>query len=112
MARTYRKHVNATGGSNTEYYRSENRKVRRRNRYCLRNLMAHHDIDTVSDLITTYKVIHDECSEPTEGRCIVSPHEKWYYMDPNEKWKGTDEPLPHYWNRMFGGHLKSKHYKH
>ena len=66
MARTYRKYVKyyCCGGSNTEYYRSENRKVHRRNRYCLRNLMAHYDIDTVSDLITTYKVIHDEWAEP------------------------------------------------
>ena len=101
MARTYRNYVKcgACGGSNTEYYRSEQRRARHRNNHCLRNLMANYDIDTVSDLIVTYKVIHDEKNEPTDGTCLIGR-------------ESTGESMPHYWNRMFGQQLKSKYYNH
>lgn len=114
MARTYRNYVKcgACGGSNTKYYRSENRRVRHRNNHFLRNLMANFDIETVSDLIVTYKVIHDEWAEPTDGTCLIGRDDKHYYMNPDEKIWRTGESMPHYWNRMFGKQLKSKYYKH
>ena len=112
MSRSYKKIVKLgnCGGSNTEYYRTMNRKCRAKNRHTLRSIMANYDIETVSDNIPNAEIpIRDSWNEPTDGTYIVSKEDKNFYInDPyfGRKSSGTSE---NFWNRKFGKYLKSKH---
>jgi len=115
MARTYRKVIKCgiCTGSNTEYYRDMNRTCRNKNRQELRNLMAHHDIQDVNDMINDGVVpIHDSWDEPTDGTFLVYKNDKKLYThDPDgsltkNRHYGTGE---NYWNHKFGKYLKKKH---
>lgn len=102
MSRTYRKVVKCgiCTGSNTEYYRDMNRKIRNKNNHSLRNLIANNDIDTVNNKIMSYVPIHDSWNEPTDGTYLISKTAKRDYSD------------IHYWNRKIGKYLKPKNRKH
>lgn len=115
MSRTYRKYVKCgiCTGSNTEYYRDMNRKCRTKNRHELRNLMAHHDIKDVNDMINGGAVpIHDLWNEPTDGTFLVSKRNKNQYKynfdgtETTNRHYGTGE---NYWNHKLGKYLKKKH---
>ena len=112
MSRTYKKYVKCgvCTGSNTEYYRDMNRKVRHKNNHSLRNLLANNDIETVSEKIMTERPIHDSWDEPTDGTFLISKTAKKDYTE-DPVWR-SDETGIHYWNRKFGKYLKSKHCKH
>ena len=88
MSRTYRKYVKCgvCTGSNTEYYRDMNRKVRRKNNHSLRSLtflISRKDFNT-------YKYELD-------GSITKNKH------------YGTGE---NYWKHKFGKYLKPKNRKH
>jgi len=102
MSRTYRKVIKQgiCYGSNTEFYRDMNRKIRNKNKQSLRNLIANNDIDTVNDLVMTDKPIHDSWNEPTDGTYLISKTAKKDYSD------------IHHWNRKIGKYLKPKNRKH
>lgn len=106
MSRTYRKFVKCGNccGSNTEFYRSRNRKSRRVNRNDLRNLMTNHTVDEVDELISVTKLPHDSWNEPTDGTYLVSKKDKDFYTRDSK----LDED---YWNRKFGRYLKPKHHE-
>lgn len=115
MARTYRKVIKCgiCTGSNTEYYRDMNRTCRNKNRQELRNLMAHHDIQDVNDMINGGVVpIHDSWDEPTDGTFLVYKNDKKLYTHDQDGsltkncHYGTGE---NYWNHKFGKYLKKKH---
>jgi hypothetical protein len=102
MSRTYRNVIKQGRcyGSNTEFYRDMNRKVRNKNKHTLRNLLANNDIETVNDMIMSEKPIHDSWNEPTDGSFLISKTAKRDYSD------------IHYWNRKLGKYLKPKNRKH
>ena len=116
MSRSYKKAVKCgiCTGSNTEFYHSMNRKVRNKNNQMLRNLMANYDIEEIDDMIVTYKPIHDDWNEPTDGTFLVNKKDKklYKYNDDGSITKnnhyGTGE---NYWNHKFGKYLKNKHSK-
>lgn len=117
MSRTYKKYVKCgvCTGSNTEYYRDMNRKVRHKNNHSLRNLLANNDIETVSEKIMTERPIHDSWDEPTDGTFLVNRKDfntYKYEIDGSiskNKHYGTGE---NYWKHKFGKYLKPKHRKH
>ena len=102
MSRTYRKVIKQgiCYGSNTEFYRDMNRICRHKNNQSLRELLANNDIETVNDLIMSFKPIHDSWREPTDGTYLISKTAKKDYSD------------IHHWNRKIGKYLKPKNRKH
>lgn len=102
MSRTYRKVIKQgiCYGSNTEFYRDMNRNCRHKNNQSLRELLANNDIETVNDLIMSFKPIHDSWREPTDGTYLISKTAKRDYSD------------IHHWNRKIGKYLKPKNRKH
>lgn len=115
MARTYRNIVKlgVCTGSNTEYYRTMNRKCRAKNRHSLRNMMANYDIETINDIMPAPAVpIHDSWNEPTDGTFFISKNDKNFYLYDED---GSVITNPHYgtgknyWNHKFGKLLKKKH---
>ena len=111
MSRTYRKYVKVgtCTGSNTEYYRERNRKARNMNRQNLRNLMAHHNIEEVSDKVMNFTLPHDDWDEPTDGTHLVMKSDKDFYInDFNYRDRQYGTGL-NYWNHRFGKYLKRKH---
>lgn len=114
MSRTYRKVIKqgTCYGSNTEFYRDMNRICRHKNNQSLRELLANNDIETVNDLIMSFKPIHDSWREPTDGSHLIMKSDRNIYTNDNRyiaKRYGTSE---NFWNRKYGKYFKPKNRKH
>ena len=114
MSRTYRKVIKqgVCYGSNTEFYRDMNRKIRNKNKHSLRNLIANNDIDTVNDLVMTDKPIHDSWNEPTDGTRLITKSDIGSYIKDNRYIAKHDGTSENFWNRKYGKYLKPKNRKH
>lgn len=114
MSRTYRKVIKQGRcyGSNTEYYRDMNRKIRNKNKQSLRNLIANNDIDTVNDLVMTERPLHDDWCEPTDGTYLIMRSDHGYYTNDNSYFAKRYGSSENFWNRKYGKYLKPKNRKH
>ena len=71
MSRTYKKNVKVgiAGGTNTEFYRSRDRKIRRKNREICRCMVDDEDRDLT---VMNDKYIKNDWEEPTDGSFVIN----------------------------------------
>ena len=71
MSRTYKKNVKVgiAGGKNTEFYRSRDRKIRRKNREICRSIVDDEDRDLT---VLNDKYIKNTWEEPTDGSYLCN----------------------------------------
>lgn len=71
MSRTYKKNVKVgiAGGTNTEFYRSRDRKIRRKNREICRGMVDNEDRDLA---VMNDKYIKNDWEEPTDGSYVYN----------------------------------------
>lgn len=98
MGKTYRKNIRIgiCEGTNTEFYRSRDRKIRRKNREICRGMVGDEDRDLT---VMNDKYIKNDWEEPTDGTFVINDSTLNTY---------EDTEYTEYINELANKYLKSK----
>ena len=106
MSRSYHKkvRVGVCGGSNTTYYRSLHRHIRRRNNAHIKDVIKKYDTDEVDDKLEPQKFQCNRWDEPTDGHFVYTKRILNALIEIE-----TDEKFMTWWNKL---KRKFKRYDH